>query len=94
MGDVGIIFNLIFKNFFLVVLYLILPMENQKGYNLGVRSFCSKVGCDFEYFECPVVCEHLKKKILQFLFEKLSPIIQSNGFKSQYTLMELKINRK
>jgi len=64
-----------------------------EGYNLGVRSFCSEVGCDFEYFECPVVCEPLKKKLLKFLSDNLSHFIQSNGFKSQYTFMELK-NRK
>ena len=61
-----------------------------EGYNLGVRSFCSEVGCDFEYFECPVVCEHLKKKLIKFLSEKLPLFIQSNGFKSEYTFMELK----
>ncbi|MHA1562697.1 MAG: hypothetical protein ACTSPA_11285 [Promethearchaeota archaeon] len=61
-----------------------------EGYNLGVRSFCSEVGCDFEYFKCPVVCEHLKKKLIKFLSEKLSHFIQLNGFKSQYTFMELK----
>ena len=61
-----------------------------EGYNLGVRSFCSDVGCDFEYFECPVVCDHLKKKLKKFLSEKLPHFIQSNGFKSEYTFMELK----
>ncbi|QEE16609.1 hypothetical protein DSAG12_02439 [Promethearchaeum syntrophicum] len=61
-----------------------------EGYNLGVRSFCSKIDCGIEYFECPVVCEPLKKKLLKFLSEKLSHFIQQNGFKSQYTFMELK----
>ena len=65
-----------------------------EGYNLGVRSFCSEVGCDIEYFECPVVCEPLKKKLLKFLSDNLSHFIQSNGFKSQYTLMELKNLKK
>ena len=61
-----------------------------EGYNLGVRSFCSEVGCDFEYFECPVVCEHLKKKLIKFLSEKLPDFIQLNGFREKYTFMELK----
>ncbi len=61
-----------------------------EGYNLGVRSFCSEIGCDLEYFECPVVCEPVKKKLLKFLSQNLSTFIKSNGFKSEYIFIELK----
>ena len=61
-----------------------------EGYNLGARSFCSEIDCSFEYFECPKICQPLKNKLLKFLSETIPKFINSNGFKSQYTFLELK----
>jgi Fe-S-cluster containining protein len=61
-----------------------------EGYNIGLRNFCSRIECNQEYFTCPGICKDLQEIILKFLQDMLPSYIAHNGFKGEYSILELK----
>jgi hypothetical protein len=58
--------------------------------NIGIRSFCRETECDKEYFSCSQICESVSNQIIDFLMESLPKFIEKNGFKDEYSFLELK----
>ena len=64
-------------------------MLKGEGYSMSIKHFCSSIQCDQVFFSCSQVCTKAWQKIQDFLLQILPLYIQTEGFREEYSFVEL-----
>lgn len=60
-----------------------------ENWNLGLKSICDSISCDFSYFECPKVCPSLKNLLQQELPRLVEKQREVHGYQNTLLFSDL-----